>query len=257
VHILILPDRHRPRVASSYEPAGIVERLRDHIRAEGFVPVARRSLLWLAGYLRGAVSPPRAGTFTLGGENYRYVHHRYNATWLNERAVEVAVAERAVSAAAGIRVLEVGNVLAHYGLRTHRVVDRYERAPGVIRADVLEYDAGHPYDLIVSVSTLEHIGWDERPRDPARALAAIEHLKSLLAPGGKLLVTIPVGYNPELDRAIAEGSVAFTSVRAMRRCERRNSWREVDVADLGDARYDMLLYTAHGLLVCEYRKPRA
>jgi hypothetical protein len=77
----------------------------------------------------------------------------------------------------------------------------------------------------------------------------------LLAPGGKLLITLPVGYNPELDRAIARGRPQFSSIRALRRSDRRNEWREADVAEVWDAEYDLLLYTARGVLVCEYEAP--
>ena len=37
------------------------------------------------------------------------------------------------------------------------------------------------YDLIVTISTLEHVGWDEEPRDPSKVLRAIENLKSCYA----------------------------------------------------------------------------
>ena len=36
-----------------------------------------------------------------------------------------------------------------------------------------------PFDLIVAISTLEHVGWDESPRDPAKAPRAVEVLRSL------------------------------------------------------------------------------
>jgi hypothetical protein len=53
--------------------------------------------------------------------------------------------------------------------------------------------------LIVSISTLEHVGWDEEDKNPVKVLQAIEILKSLLAPLGKIVVTLPLGYNPIID----------------------------------------------------------
>jgi hypothetical protein len=38
------------------------------------------------------------------------------------------------------------------------VLDKYEQAPGVINEDVVSFSPPQKYDLIVSVSTLEHVG---------------------------------------------------------------------------------------------------
>jgi SAM-dependent methyltransferase len=144
----------------------------------------------------------------------------------------------------------VGHVLGHYGpMRSHDVVDRYEVADGVINVDVLEFAPSDPYDLIVSVSTLEHVGWDEEPRDPERALAAVQRLRELLAPGGRLLATFPVGYHEELDRAIRDGRAGFESVSALRR-QADGSWAEVPPEEVWDVPYDHLLYAAVAVLVC-------
>ena len=40
------------------------------------------------------------------------------------------------------------------------------------------------YDLIISISTLEHIGWDEAPRDDTKILRALDNLMSLLSENG-------------------------------------------------------------------------
>ena len=249
----VIRARKKSDRSSAYAPTGKVRRLISTCRADGSADTLKRALGWSVGYARGLIAPPAPGTFTLGGEPHTYFHHRYNGTWLNERAVEVAVGLRGLESAPGGRVLEIGHVLGHYLPCRHRVVDKYERAPRVIPLDVLEYRPGERYDLIVSLSTLEHVGWDERPRDPGRALKAIDHLCDLLAPGGRLLVTLPVGANPVLDRAIAAGETPFTTVRALRRPDDRNAWREVEPSDVWDAPYDHLLYQARGLLVCELR----
>lgn len=138
-------------------------------------------------------------TFTYHGARLDYFDHSYNDTIRNERAVEVAVAMhwRQGRRADG---LEVGNVLGHYGIRGHRVVDLHEEEPGVENVDVLAVTGSYPW--IVALSTVEHVGRDEDPRDDARAIDAVLHLVSLLEPGGSLLVTVPGGYNPTLDAAL-------------------------------------------------------
>jgi SAM-dependent methyltransferase len=242
-------------LSSGYRPPGIAQRSRDHVRLNGTRRVAGHAVRWLGQYARGLPSTATgsAGRFTVAGSDYRYLAHRYNWTWLNERAVEVPIAQAAVSRAAGARILEVGHVLGHYGPTSHTVIDRYEHASGVINADALEFRDEDGFDLIVSVSTLEHVGWDEAPRDPDAAAAAFGHLRGLLRPGGELLATVPVGYNPALDSALRAGRVALDELRALRREPARNVWREVPPEAVWDAGYDFMLYTAHGLVVCRAR----
>ena len=70
----------------------------------------------------------------------------------------------------------------------------------MINEDIIDFDPGRRYALIVSVSTLEHVGWDEdEPRDPEKVLRAIERLRELLTPSGELLFTVPHGWQTDLD----------------------------------------------------------
>ncbi len=119
-------------------------------------------------------------TFTYGASRYPYLYARYKRSWLTERAVEVPVIGALVDHEPRARVLEVGHVLGHYRPIAHTVVDKYERAPGVLNRDVLELDDLGRFDLIVAISTLEHVGWDEAPRDPGKAVRAVAALRSLL-----------------------------------------------------------------------------
>lgn len=237
---------------AAYRPPSIGERARDAVRSEGILPFARHATRWLVQYAAGVPGSVlgTSRTFAVGGTSYEYLVHRYHYTWLNERAVEVPIIRAALAGVGDGRVLEVGNVLGHYESAGHAVLDRYERAPGVINADVLEFEDEDGFELIVSISTLEHVGWDERPRDHDAAERAFAHLVQLLSPGGTLVLTVPVGYNPHLDEAIRGGRLGLSELRALRREERRNIWREVDPAEVWDAPYDSLLCTAHGIVVC-------
>ena len=89
----------------------------------------------------------------------------YNTTIRNERAVELAVAFHWLADRTGSG-LEVGNVLGHYGISGHRVVDLYEQAPGVENVDL--FDVRGSFDWIVSVSTIEHVAWTPNAKPPAR-----------------------------------------------------------------------------------------
>src|SRR5215204_6122781 len=107
----------------------------------------------------------RSRTFRFRGESYEYLLHRYQVAGLTERTVEIPIAAQLVRKSGGGSVLEIGNVLSHYVDVAHDVVDKYEVAPGVENADVVDLRPGKHYDLIVSISTLEHVGWNEAPRD--------------------------------------------------------------------------------------------
>ena len=235
---------------SGYTPQPLPARLRGAVRARGLRPVAGDFARWTARLAAGLpwTLRGRRGSFTFAGEAHAYLVHPHKRTWLTERAVEVPVVQAVVDRHAGRRVLEVGNVLSHYRAQAHTVVDKYERAPGVLNRDVLELGDLAPLDLVVAVSTVEHVGWDERPRDPERAVRAIGSLRSLLAPQGSLVVTIPVGYNPILDRALREGRVPWSSLRALRR-QGGTRWREADPEEVWDVPYDFLMYSAGAVLV--------
>lgn len=146
-----------------------------------------------------------ADTFTWRGAQLPYLDEPYNTTILNDRAVEVPIARAWLAERVG-RGLEVGNVLAHYQPVTHRVVDLYEQAPGVDNLDVR--DLTDTYDWILAISTIEHVGWDGEPWDPWGAIDAVKRLRSLLVPGGELLITAPFGQNPYLDGAILSGGLS-------------------------------------------------
>jgi hypothetical protein len=108
----------------------------------------------------------------------------------------------------------------------HDVVDKYEKAEGVINEDVVDFHTSKKYSLIISISTLEHVGWDEYPRDPEKIFDAIKNLKNLLGAGGKLVVTLPLGENNVLDKYLEIGKIKFTENYYLKRISRSNKWEE-------------------------------
>jgi len=194
-------------------------------------------------------------TFAFQGASYHYLIHRYNTTWTNERCVEIPVAMKILEEHQGKQVLEVGNVLSHYYPVKHDIVDKYEVVSGVINQDVVDFRPSKKYDLIVSISTMEHVGWDEDPRDPSKILGepvkilrALENLLECLAPGGMIVITIPVGGNPQLDRSLAEGRIGCTKRLCLRRIS-RNKWVESDWAECRGARYGTPYTAANALVI--------
>jgi len=222
-------------------------RVRRVAAQRGWIAVLAGCARWLTRYLLGRAGLRGRGSFTYAGSSYRLFRHGYHYTWMNERAVEIPIYLELLSGRDPSRVLEVGNVLSHYGPVAHTVVDRYERADGVVNQDVLAFRPDRELDLIVSISTLEHVGWDEEPRDPDKAVRAIEHLRSLLAPGGRLVFSVPACYNPRLDRGLAGNEIELSEMRALRR--EGAGWREVEPSEALAAPYDELLYEASAVII--------
>jgi hypothetical protein len=176
--------------------------------------------------------------FVFQQHKYKYFYHRYNYSWKNERTVEVPIVWNAVKNCEG-SILEVGNVLSHYFDFPHDIVDKYEKAEGVQNVDVTEIGPSKKYDLIVSISTIEHVGWDEAPiertENKEKTLQAINNLRSLLNPHGKLVVTMPVGYNPLLDSYLKSNRMKFDQILCLKRVSKDNRWIATTWKDIEDA----------------------
>ncbi len=189
--------------------------------------------------------------FRFAGKSFPYFFHPFNWTWSNERAVEIPLALERLNAHQGKNILEVGNVLSRYVTIPHEVLDKYERAPGVLNRDVVDYRPDEPHDLIVSISTLEHVGWDEPLREPGKPVRAWERLVGCLAPGGTLFATAPLGYNPGFDHALMRGGFRGASLGYLKRISASNEWREATWAEVEGAQYNAPFPAANALVILE------
>ena len=223
-------------------------------RNQGTGHVLRFAVRWLTLPVWRRLPWVGSQRFVYAGRQYPYFIARYRVTWLNERAVELPIALAELRAQPASGVLEIGNVLGHYVSAAHRVVDKYESSPGVENIDVLEVSTATRYPLILSVSTLEHVGWDERPRDPHKAAAAIEHLKRCLAPGGKLFLTIPLGYNPPLEEQLADNRLGLTGIDCLVRVGDLE-WRQVPWGSQGPRPYGTPFPCANAVVIGIYEAP--
>lgn len=174
-------------------------------------------------------------TFTFNRQAYEYFQHPYNHASQNSRTVEVPIALRAILEARRkqptVRVLELGNVLSHYGSISWPVVDL--REPGCINADIMTWQSPERYDLVISISTIEHIGYGRyarytAPTTPARVL---KRLRACLAPRGRILATMPTGYNAALDDLLRAGALGADRLWFMRRVSDANEWAECSMEE--------------------------
>ena len=189
-------------------------------------------------------------TFSFQGHKYHYFYSFINSTWVSERSVEIPIVMEIIKKNQGKKILEIGNVLSHYFKFEHSIVDKYEIANGVINQDVVDFKSKEKYDLIVSISTLEHVGWDETPRDDMKIVRAIENLKSLVRPnGGMIVVTLPLGYNFALDKLLKDKVIQFTEQYYLVRISKGNEWREASWKDVQNAKYAKPFPNANAVVI--------
>ena len=189
----------------------------------------------------------KLGVFLFNGREYAYFANIYNTTWQNERVVEIPIASRVLAEHKGERILEVGHVLGHYTEVSHDVLDKYELSEGVINEDVATFAPQEKYDFIISVSTMEHVGWDEEPRDPEKVIKSFDNLKNnCLKKGGTIMVTIPVDWNPSLDDHVRSGRIKFDEIYYLAKNE-RGKWSEVDERVALNLKYDRTVPSARAI----------
>jgi len=190
-------------------------------------------------------------TFVFADTAFHYHIHPYSLD--NERTVEVALALDFLRGKSG-RGLEVGNVLSYYTPLPHDIVDKYEQSPGVINEDIVTYAPGKKYDWIVTVSTLEHVGFDEQPREPEKIVTAIERLKELLDEQGQMLITMPLGYNPYVDKMFIDSKMDLGEVRFLLRESADNQWRQASLDEVVGARYGAPFPCANAVVVALFSR---
>jgi len=193
-------------------------------------------------------------TFQYKGTTLEYFFHRYNMTWASERCVETPIGRLWLSKYRPNATLEVGNVLSHYGPIQHRVLDKFEKGPGVINEDIVEFKPPDRFQLILSISTFEHIGFDDSSDGSGSAekiLAAIKSCRSLLTPEGRLVITVPIHYNPAMDQLI-RGEALPTDARTFLIRRGYTDWVETDQAEALTAKYKEPFPYANAVMVAEF-----
>lgn len=188
--------------------------------------------------------------FAFAGRDYPYFIRRHNTTFRNERAVEIPICLDWVERYKGLDILEVGNVLSHYVRAGWTILDKFEKGPGIVNADVVDFAPDRRFDLVVSISTFEHVGKDEEDRDAGKASRAIALVaERCLKPGGRFVFTVPIGDNLALDADLFSGAVALTERRFLLRISADNVWREAEAHEVRGARYDEPYQNANALFV--------
>ncbi|MDE1855912.1 MAG: hypothetical protein KGH49_01610 [Candidatus Micrarchaeota archaeon] len=194
--------------------------------------------------------------FIFNGAKYDYCYHDYGTSWRNERTVEIPLAQKALSKylSAQQSVLEVGNVLQHYSIpRKYTIVDKYEKAPGVINEDIIDFSPSEKFDYIFSISTLEHPGFDEKEKDPRKPLRVLKSLIKNLEKGGELFATVPIGYNPAGVESMMLKDPLIQNTQFMKRINGANEWQQVGGAEALQCNYNRPFNNANAIAVINYK----
>jgi len=147
--------------------------------------------------------------FRFRGQKLQYIIRRYNSTYSNERMVEIPIAIDYLKRFKGKRILEVGNVLCHYTNVRHEVLDKYEKHKAVTyNEDICTFAPKKKYDLIMSISTLEHVGFDERDPSAHDKKKIYDAFANIIKQGKEVMFTFIMGFNPHLDKALLSGELS-------------------------------------------------
>lgn len=188
-------------------------------------------------------------SFKLNSKKYKYFYSLYNFTYASERCVEIPIILDLFSKHNPRTILEIGNVLSHYFPVSHTIIDKYEKASNVQNVDIVGYKPKRKFDLIVSISTIEHVGFDEEKKDDKKILTALYSIKKLLSPNGTAIITLPFGYNRNLDKILDEKRLSlFTKTYYLKKIS-QNTWEQTSYKNVTGTKFNKPFYFANAIAV--------
>jgi len=191
--------------------------------------------------------------FLFNGEMYDYFKHPHNDTSANERCVEIPLAVKVLAVYPSNEILEVGNVLFNYFDVPHDVVDKSPEETGAIHQDILSFKTEKKYSLIISISTLEHVGITDGPNSD-KIRMVLDKFQSMLAPDGIIWASMPLGYNPAITRNAKFGVKMFDKEYFLKRTTVANDWIQCERVDIKNISYGKPFPFGNALMVGISRK---
>jgi hypothetical protein len=113
----------------------------------------------------------------------------------------------------------------------------------------------------VSISTFEHIGFDETKRygvnktkieNEENLIQAIEKTKTLLTGDGVFVMTVPLGFNSFLDEKIEKNLLGLSEMLFLKRITKDNKWIQADYDEVKNIKYGVPFICANGLMIGIY-----
>lgn len=169
----------------------------------------------------------------------------------SERIVEIPLTIKLIQKTKFDSCLEIGDTVSKYFTFPHDIIDKYERRHNIIQADAYSYNFPVKYDLIISISTIEHIGKDEDKVFPEKAVLTLKRLMQQLNTHGLLFVTVPINYNEELDTFI-RSNPSELNICFLARISFTNMWRQVSKETAFQHTYNYSYFHANSIAIITY-----
>jgi len=156
-----------------------------------------------------AIDWQRSREFRFAGRDLKYFFHYHNCGWppqrCTERTVELAIADYWLKHVDPKAVWEIGAVTPYYWPgRVGCVVDPVDPHPCVAIRKSL-FLVSFESQPALSISTLEHAGTGDYGI-PGGEHGPIDALEKLFSECPAFLITLPVGYNRQVDQFVFEAS---------------------------------------------------
>lgn len=231
-----------------------LQKAAEYLQAKNYSQLARKVGGRIRAKVGTAITPIvrrklAGGHFIIGAKEYTYFISARNSTWANERAVEISYAKEILKHVGPCDLMEIGNVLKNYLSGDWLVCDKYDSSPGIEQQDVLSLAIGRKFKRIISVSTLEHVGFDEPCQKIDAFPLAMSRIAEHLEVGGEFHCTLPIGYNPIVDQHLRDGSVKFDKVIYLLR-DGMTSWRMGSSREAHEQKYGHPYGCANALAIC-------
>jgi hypothetical protein len=161
--------------------------------------------------------------------SFEYKDFEYNRTIINERCVEVSLAEKFIKEIESF--VEIGCVTPHYYNHNNKVYDLTDNHPKAINkdADLIDLNGKN----ILSISTIEHFGLNDY-NNPVEIGKAVNFLKKILSLNTKHLITWALGVNIELDEYALSNVENIKFISKILLDNGQYYWKEKDIKDLSD-----------------------
>jgi hypothetical protein len=166
----------------------------------------------------------------------------YNNPSNNERKAELPIAFWFLEEH-DYNVIEVGEVTnAYTSPPKHIVYDLITEFPGTIMKNASEID--YLDQNVLSVSTLEHIGFGDYGHEKVESLA-FQVLKDITSKAKTWCITFPVGYNKELEKDIINSDLIFCLIERLS----DSTWKQTEHKNFDAYNYNNPYYAGNAICV--------
>jgi len=239
-------------------------RAKTIFKDEGFFTLVKKVLIWGVNKIDYWIYKINYGVFNeyfnLDEGRYHYFLKKPDAVvgdaFSGERVVEIpfAIDFLKKNNYKEKKILEVGDVLSHYFNFKHKVIDKYEKETFVYNIDIVDFNPDEKYDIIISISTIEHIGYDEPIKEVGKPKKALQKIIDLLDSNGIALITVPLGYNPEINSIVKNNEIEFSKRYFLKRISHLNLWEETNIQEAMNYKYGSKYQAANAIALLIYFK---